>query len=137
MNRPAGLLGIASAFPEQRIDRAGTLDALTRLFPREQPAFLAGMIERSGVRERALALPLEQTLAPRDFSARNREYATIALELAVRAARSVLERCGVAASEVSAVIDVSCTGLLIPALDAALVERLELSPFVRDRKSVV
>lgn len=127
----ARLAAVASAVPEHTVDREETLAALTRLFPDEEPSFIAGLVERSGVEKRHVALPVADILTRRSFTARNALYRTAARDLAVQAARSVFDKAIVAPEQVDAVIDVSCTGITIPALDVELVPALGLRPDVR------
>jgi alkylresorcinol/alkylpyrone synthase len=117
--------------PEHSVGREETAGALRRLFPDEDPEFIAQIVERSGVERRHIALSLEETLRPRDFTQRNACYRGAATELALRAAQGALDRAGIRAADVDAIIDVSCTGITIPALDVDLSARLGLRPDVR------
>jgi len=122
----ARLAGVASAFPAHAVGPAETAAALRRLFPAEDPLLIDQLVERSGVERRHIALSLEETLAARDFTERNRLWREAALALSERAARSALDRAGIPPSEIGVVLDVSCTGVAIPALDVALVPTLGL-----------
>ncbi len=125
-SHPAFVASVASAFPEHAVDQSGTLEVLLKLFPAEDPARVESLVRRSGVERRYLVEPPESVLGRSDFSARNRRYHGAALELSARAAELALERAGIEASEVDAIVDVSCTGIAIPALDVGLVPRLGL-----------
>jgi alkylresorcinol/alkylpyrone synthase len=127
----AHLAGCASAFPPHVVDQETTIAGLCRLFPAESPAFVRGLVTRSGVATRHLAPSVAEVLAPSDFTQRNRRYAGEAATLALAAARAVLERTRLDPERIDCVIDVSCTGLVIPALDVTLVEALGLRPNVR------
>jgi alkylresorcinol/alkylpyrone synthase len=122
----ARLAGVASAMPAHTVGPEETALALRRLFPAEDPALIDQLVERSGVETRHLALPLEETLRPRDFTQRNRIWREAALALSERAARAALARAGIAPAAIDVVLDVSCTGVAIPALDVALVPLLGL-----------
>ncbi|MEM7517503.1 MAG: hypothetical protein AAF368_11350, partial [Planctomycetota bacterium] len=121
----------ASAFPEHRVDPKLSVATLQRLFPAESPAFIEGLVRRSGIADRALARDPETLFSGEGFGARNDAYRGIALEVGAEAARSALERAGVLPDEVDVLIDVSCTGLSLPALDVALVPALGLRPQTR------
>lgn len=125
------IAGAATAFPARVVGADETFRVLSRFFPEERPEGIEGMIRRSGVRTRHVALEPEEILAERGFGERNREYREAALDLATRAARTALERAGLDPAEIDAIVDVSCTGFLIPALDVELVSRLGLRPDVR------
>src|SRR5690349_4827831 len=80
---------------------------------------------------RRIALPIERTLALRGFTERNRAWREAALELSVRAASLALDRAGLAPASIDFLVDVSCTGVAIPALDVDLAPALGLRPDVR------
>src|SRR4051794_21652250 len=96
----ARLAAVCSAVPEHCVGPEETAHALRVLFPGEDPDFIAQIVERSGVEQRHIALDLEETLRPRDFTQRNACYREIAAELALRAARGALERARVPASTI-------------------------------------
>jgi alkylresorcinol/alkylpyrone synthase len=127
----ARLAAVFCAMPEHSVGREETARALRTLFPGEDPEFIEQIIERSGVERRHIALSLEETLRPRDFTQRNACYREVAAELSSRAALGALERARLAPSAVDVLIDVSCTGITIPALDVDLSARLGLRPDVR------
>lgn len=135
MIQPAGatarLAGVASAVPKHTVDRAETLSALLQLFPGEAPEFIAGLVERSGVERRHVAFPVADILVRRNFTVRNALYRTAARDLALQAARAALAKAGVAAESIDAIVDVSCTGIAIPALDVDLVPALGLRSDVK------
>ncbi len=122
------IAGLALALPEHRVDQERTVAELARLFPEENREFIAGIVHHSGVRTRHLALPPERLLALQDFTARNATWLEIAVELCARAGAEALAQAGIRAHEVDAIVDVSCTGLAIPALDVHLAPRLGLRP---------
>ena len=127
----AHLAGVATAFPPHVVDQETTIRGLAQLFPDENPAFIRGLVKRSGVERRHLAPSVADVLAPSEFTQRNRRFASEAHALALAAARAVLERTRVDPERVDAVVDVSCTGLTIPALDVGLAQALGLRPDVR------
>src|SRR5262245_42313855 len=87
--------------------------------------------QRAGVRARHLALPKEDYETVRGFSARNREYIRVAVELGGRALSAALDEAGVAPSELDHLFFVSVTGMATPSIDARLVNRLSLNPELR------
>lgn len=83
-----------------------------------------GIIENSGVQRRHLARPLAETLSTSGFGARNDLYVELVKDLGARAAAEALANAGVAASQIDLVITTSCTGIMIPSLDAWLMPRM-------------
>jgi alkylresorcinol/alkylpyrone synthase len=127
----AHLAACATAFPPHEVDQETTIEGLARLFPSESPAFLRGLVRRSGVETRRFAPSVPEILTPVDFTERNRRYAREAHALAARVLRAALERARIDPERVDVLIDVSCTGLTIPALDVGLAQELGLRPDVR------
>jgi alkylresorcinol/alkylpyrone synthase len=122
---------VASAFPETVVDTETAVEALTRLFPSEDPDFVRALVLKSGIDTRRIATTIPEVLAPATFTERNAQYREAALDIAERAARTALQRANLTARDVDVVIDVSCTGVVIPAIDVALAERLGLRPDAR------
>lgn len=122
------IAGFALSLPEHRVDQARTVEELARLFPAESREFISGIVHHSGVRERRMALAPEQLLALPDFTARNAAWLEAAVEHCARAGSDALAAAGVDADQVDAIVDVSCTGMAIPALDVHLAPRLGLRP---------
>ncbi len=127
----AHLAAVASAVPPFVVGVDETVARLHALFPDEDPAFVRGIVERSGVEQRHISLPVEEAVRPRSFTDRNNHYHRIAADLAEQACRRALRQADVAADEIDVVIDVSCTGIAIPALDTVLSARLGLRPDVK------
>jgi len=125
------LAGVASAFPPHVVDQAITAAGLVRLFPEEKPAFIRGLVERSGVRTRHLAPSVPQVLSPSTFTERNQRYREEARALVLEATRALLARTRTDPERLDVVIDVSCTGVQIPALDVTLSRELGLRADVR------
>ncbi|MFT7678743.1 MAG: alkylresorcinol/alkylpyrone synthase [Planctomycetota bacterium] len=128
----ARLASVATAMPANAIDHDSAIFALQRLFPEEKAAFVDNIVRRSGVDTRYSVSSMEQILnGDGDFGARNERYHIAALELAQAAAEKALLRANLRADEIDLIIDVSCTGIAIPALDVALSSRLGLRPDTR------
>lgn len=125
------LTAVATAFPALRVDRERAYEEMLALFPGQDPRFIASLLERSGVGSRHVAPSLEFLRANEGFSARNASWRTHALELSERAIAAALERTSLSASDIDCIVDVSCTGIAIPAIDVELVPRLGLRSDVR------
>lgn len=117
---------VASAFPDTFVNKEAAVGALTSLFPNEDPEFVRALVEKSGVETRYIAQTLPEVLAPSSFTERNDQYSDAAVDLAERASLLALERAGLVAGDVDVVIDVSCTGVVIPAIDVFLAQRIGL-----------
>jgi alkylresorcinol/alkylpyrone synthase len=122
----ARLASVALAFPEVAVGREETIATLLRLFPSEDPQFIRSLVSRSGVERRFFPLPADDLIEAGDFTERNARYAEATLALATSAARLALERAKLRPEEIDVLVDVSCTGILIPALDVDLAPGLGL-----------
>ncbi|HTF89928.1 MAG TPA: 3-oxoacyl-[acyl-carrier-protein] synthase III C-terminal domain-containing protein [Planctomycetota bacterium] len=125
------LASVASAFPPQQVERDRAFETMVEMFPGEDPRSIASLLDRSGVGVRHVAPSLEFILGDSDFSARNAQWYVHSLELSQRAIRKALERARLSPADIDCVIDVSCTGVTIPALDAELVPMLSMRNDVR------
>lgn len=99
------------------LDAAGAgvdLRAVTRLFSR------AGVSTRSSLR------PLNEVFADATFAARNAVYREAMIRTGVDLARRTLEHAGI--GEIDIVVSSSCTGFMIPSVDAHIANALGLGP---------
>lgn len=129
----ARIVSIGTAVPPYCLDasafEAALAQAFTAHFDDLRP--LLRMAQRCGVQRRYISLPAPDVLAPRTLAESSRLYREHAVALAESAAWQALDRAGVAPAAVDLVVGVSCTGYLLPSLDAYLVGRLGLRADVR------
>src|SRR2546421_10377554 len=83
-----------------------------------------------GARTRYFAEPLSSLMAPRSQSRQTDAYLEHGRVLARQVSCDALESSGVARSSIGLVIGVSCTGVVLPSLDAELIPILGLDPEV-------
>jgi alkylresorcinol/alkylpyrone synthase len=69
-------------------------------------------------------VPIERVFAPRDFEAQNELYIEHARGMGTDLARQALASARLAPSEIDAIVSVSCTGYMIPAVDAHVADAL-------------
>ncbi len=91
-------------------------------------ARLLSVYASAGVKTRASVVPIEEVFHPRDFETQNGRYREHAREIGVGLARRVLDKAGLAPGDVDLVVSVSCTGFMIPALDALVADALQMGP---------
>ena len=82
---------------------------------------LMSIADNAQVNKRYSIFPIEYTVEPRPLSKTNDEYIEHAVKLGRQAAEECLQRAGVRPDEVDLIITVSCTGFMIPSLDAHLI----------------
>jgi alkylresorcinol/alkylpyrone synthase len=83
-----------------------------------------------GARTRHFAEPLSSLMAPRSQSQQTEAYLEHGRVLARQVCCAALEASGVARPDVGLVIGVSCTGVVLPSLDAELIPIVGLDPVV-------
>jgi alkylresorcinol/alkylpyrone synthase len=91
-------------------------------------ARLLSVYAAAGVRSRASVVPIEEVFLPADFETRNRRYREIACRAGAEVARRALEASGLPPAAIGMVVSVSCTGFMIPAVDAYVANALGLGP---------
>jgi alkylresorcinol/alkylpyrone synthase len=89
---------------------------------------LLSVYATSGVRTRASVVPIEQVFHPADFETQNRTYRDVACRAGADVARRALESSGLTPDGIDMVVSVSCTGFMIPAVDAYVANALALGP---------
>jgi len=94
----------------------------------EKAERLLSVYETAGVETRASVVPIEEVFHPKDFETQNRRYREIACRAGADVAGRALAASGLAPSEIGLVVSVSCTGFMIPAVDAHVAEALGLGP---------
>lgn len=123
----------ATALPPHVLSREIVKEYFGRVFQisgRRLSAILE-VVDNSKIDRRYAIFPVDYLIEPRPLEQISREYREHAISLGRGAAQQALARAGVAASDVDLIVTVSCTGVMIPSLDAYLVPVLGLRPNVR------
>jgi len=89
---------------------------------------LLKVYESAGVASRASIVPIEEVFAGHDFEHQNEVYRQAARDAATDLASRALASAGLRPDGVSLLVSVSCTGFMIPAVDAFVADRLGLGP---------
>ncbi len=132
-DRTARLRALATAVPPHVIVQDELPERAARLFPecgRATVERLLPVYTNSGIATRHSCVPPEWYERPHGWAEKNRLYVENAVALLARASSEAMERAGLAAGEIDAIVTVSTTGIATPSLDALLIERLGLRPDV-------
>ena len=123
------VLAVATASPPHRLPQPELRAFARRFFADDFPQLdrLLTAFDHSGIDERQMASPLAWYDTKHSFAEKNEVYRHCALDMSARAAREALERSGVAADELAALVFVSTTGIATPSLDSYLVQLLGMS----------
>jgi alkylresorcinol/alkylpyrone synthase len=129
LNDAPRIRAVATAVPGHVLPQAELREFAARFFAADFPALprLLRVFDNAAIERRQLVRPRGWYEQPRGFAEKNAVYVEEALVLAEQAAATAIERAGVTAAELGAVVLVTSTGLATPSLDSVLVQRLGLS----------
>jgi alkylresorcinol/alkylpyrone synthase len=123
------LRGLGTVAAPHSISAEETKHHLSRLLPSSRR--WTDMVDATRIRSRPLILPPEELLRHRTLGERSDEYARAAIHLADAAARAALAEAAIEPARIGSIISISCTGYMMPSVDAHLVPRLGLRRSVR------
>lgn len=126
-----GLVAVATASPEHRLEQARAKQFAASFFPpellrSEEGESMLDSFDNAQIETRWLGRPIEWLAEPRSFAEKNAAYVEQALRVGEQAAQRALERSGIARREIGAIVLVTSTGIATPTLDARLVQTLDL-----------
>ncbi|HZR81332.1 MAG TPA: 3-oxoacyl-[acyl-carrier-protein] synthase III C-terminal domain-containing protein [Candidatus Binatia bacterium] len=128
------LLSLATTLPRHRVTPDETKELLRSLAGPSAERWLA-TVDGSRIRGRHAVLPIEAVVRRRTIGERSEDYAREAVALATTVASDALaalaDANAPAGSRIATIVSVSCTGYVLPSLDAQLVQTLRLAPDVR------
>lgn len=129
----ATIVATATAVPPHRITRDDVKAYLGKVFPlvgARLDAMLA-VVDHSQIRQRYCIHSVDEIIQPRTLARISRDYQEHAIALGRRVAADCLARARFRAEEIDLIVTVSCTGVMIPSLDAHLVNDLGFRSDVR------
>jgi len=123
----------ATALPPHTITRDDVKYYMGRVFdiPERRLEAMMSIVDNAQVHKRHSIFPIDYTIEPRALSKTNNEYIEHAVKLGREAAEKCLERAGLKPEDIDLIITVSCTGFMIPSLDAHLIHMMGFRPNVR------
>jgi alkylresorcinol/alkylpyrone synthase len=132
MTEPVSLLAQATAVPPHRLDQAQVAARMQQTFRRLFTRYpgLADVFANAGIERRYSVCPIDWFDAPRDWPQRTEAYLAGADALFLEVAQTALQRAGLSAGAVDAVVTVSSTGIATPSIEARVARRLGLRPDV-------
>jgi alkylresorcinol/alkylpyrone synthase len=92
---------------------------------------LTAVVDNTQIRRRYFIHPVDYIVEPRPLSQVSREYQENALSLTRRVVLDSLHRAGMTPADIDLLITVSCTGVMIPSLDAHLINDFGFRPGTR------
>jgi alkylresorcinol/alkylpyrone synthase len=129
----AVIAATATAVPRYAVTREEVKAYLGQVFPLEGARLDAMMsiVDNSEIQRRFCILPVEELIRPRSLERITQEYKENAIALGRAVATECLERAQTRPQEIDLILTVSCTGVMIPSLDAHLANDMGLRANVR------
>lgn len=129
----ATITTVATAVPPYVIPQADAAAEMQRhfAFGPARLRSLASFFENSRVKQRYSVLPLDELSKPRSLTESTQIYREHASGLARKVASDCLAQAGMRAQDVDLLITASCTGIMIPSIDAHLINDLGFRSNVR------
>jgi alkylresorcinol/alkylpyrone synthase len=93
-----------------------------------ETARLLPVYSGAGVKTRGSVVPIEEVFSSADFESRNDRYCEIAVAAGTDVARRALAASRLPAQDIGLLVSLSCTGFMIPAVDAYVAGNLGLGP---------
>ncbi|HXQ98215.1 MAG TPA: 3-oxoacyl-[acyl-carrier-protein] synthase III C-terminal domain-containing protein [Candidatus Limnocylindrales bacterium] len=130
---PITIAATATAVPEHAITIANVKEYLNKVFPLSESrvSMMLDVIANAKVEKRYFVYPVDYTVTPRSLTQTSLEYQEHAVKLGKRVTEECLERAGLTPEDVDMIISVSCTGVMLPSLDAYLINALGFRSDVR------
>jgi alkylresorcinol/alkylpyrone synthase len=132
-NHVATIAAAATAVPPHILTREDVKTYMRQVFEvgeRRLDAMMA-VIDNAQVHKRHSIFPIEYIVEPRPLAQKSRDYQEHAVRLGQRAAEACLAEAGMTPIDIDMIITVSCTGFMIPSLDAHLINLMGFRPDVR------
>jgi alkylresorcinol/alkylpyrone synthase len=89
---------------------------------------LLSVYASAGVKARASVVPIEDVFHPGDFETQNDRFAEIAKVAGIDVSRRAIASAGLEPRQIDFIVSVSCTGFMIPAVDAHVADALGMGP---------
>jgi alkylresorcinol/alkylpyrone synthase len=131
--RYATIAATATAVPPHLITREDVKYYFGRVFevPERRIEAMMSIVDNAAVHQRHSIFPIDYTIEPRALSQTNNEYMEHAIKLGREASEKCLSRAGLRPDEIDLIITVSCTGFMIPSLDAHLIQLMGFRSNIR------
>ncbi|HEY1424825.1 MAG TPA: 3-oxoacyl-[acyl-carrier-protein] synthase III C-terminal domain-containing protein, partial [Candidatus Acidoferrum sp.] len=130
---PSAVVASSTALPPNVIGREDLKNYIGRVFdiPERRLDAMMSIVDNAQVDKRHMIFPVDYTIEPRSLEKTNNEYMEHAINLGQRAAEECLQRAGMVPQDIDMIITVSCTGFMIPSLDAHLIQSMGFRSNIR------
>ena len=130
---PISVSATATALPEFVVTIDDVKAYLNKVFPlsESRTSMMLEVIQNAKVDRRYFIFPPDYTIEPRSLEQTSKEYQEHSVKLGRQVAADCLKNAGIDAKDVDLIITTSCTGIIIPSLDAYLINDLGFRHDVR------
>jgi alkylresorcinol/alkylpyrone synthase len=127
------ILSVETAVPPHRMPREEVKRYMRSVFPLDERRLKAifSVVDHARIENRHSIFPIDYFIEPRPLRQITAEYREHAVQLGRQAAWAALTSAGLKPAEIDLLITVSCTGVIIPSLDAYLINDLGFRANVR------
>ena len=115
------LISVATAVPEFEITQDRVLAVLAQARGEELPSRLAAVLGNSGIDQRYIACEPDYYLKPRSWTDRANIYERTGTHLAQKVVEQALDKSGLNAADIDAILFVSTTGTMTPSIPSQLI----------------
>jgi alkylresorcinol/alkylpyrone synthase len=125
------ILSVERYVPPYRYEQPLVTDRVRRWLEQEDSSAarrLLSVYDSAGVTTRGSVVPIDEVFEPADFETQNRRYRELACDAGTDVARRAIAAAGLDPGEIEFFVSVSCTGFMIPALDAYVANTLGMGP---------
>jgi len=129
----ATIAGTSTAVPPYVLSRDLCKNGIGGVFSLDGPRLdaIREVIDNSAIDQRYCVFPPEYAIEPRPLAQINAEYQDKAVELGLQVTEQALAQANMTPADVDLLVTVSCTGVMIPSLDAHLATIMPFRPDVR------
>jgi alkylresorcinol/alkylpyrone synthase len=129
----ATIAGSATAVPPHVLSREVVKNGIGRVFSLDGGRLdaIQEVVDNSAIDQRYSVFPPEYTIEPRPLAQTAIEYQEKSVELGLQVAERALAQADMNPTDVDMLITVSCTGIMIPSLDAHIATIMGFRPDVR------
>jgi predicted naringenin-chalcone synthase len=129
----ARILSIATSVPQNKISSDVAEQLLLEQVARwgRTPDGFVKILHNTGIESRHTVYTPDAVIEDHPLGQRNSDYQTTSIELAENLVEQALADARLKPKDIDAIICVSCTGFMLPSIDAYLINSLEMKPDVR------
>ena len=127
------IVSAATAYPKEVLSPARVREELRGLLggSSDMLSLLLGMVDSSGVKNRFTVRPLEKLLQERPLEQKTDDFIKGSIALGAEVTQKALDKAGLSPKDIDLLVTVSCTGFMIPSLDAYLMNQFGFRPDCR------